>query len=200
MKIEQTDKNGTVDRRVVRTRALLQDALVALVPDRGYAATTVEDICEKANVGRSTFYAHYAGKDQLRSATIEAHLHALSRRHASAVEGKSGSLFAFSRPMFEHAHAFRRIHHALLAEGGDTIHDDMRERVRHAVRSELVAKRGQRTDVPVEFAVQLVAGAFLAVLTWWIAADHDLSPTDVDRMFQRMVANGLPAKDGAMVS
>ncbi|RUW95783.1 TetR family transcriptional regulator, partial [Mesorhizobium sp. M8A.F.Ca.ET.059.01.1.1] len=61
MKIERTDDRSTIDRRVARTRALLQDALIALIPERGYAAITVEDICEKANVGRSTFYTHYAG-------------------------------------------------------------------------------------------------------------------------------------------
>src|SRR4051812_31721986 len=72
MKIERAETKGTMDRRVARTRALLQDALIALIPELGYAAITVEDICEKADVGRSTFYTHYAGKDDLRSATIDA--------------------------------------------------------------------------------------------------------------------------------
>ncbi len=96
---------GVIDRRVARTRALLQDALITLIPERGYAAITVEDICEKANIGRSTFYTHYAGKDELRSATIDAHLRSLSNQQPSAQPETSGRLFVFSRPMFEHAHA-----------------------------------------------------------------------------------------------
>jgi hypothetical protein len=44
----------TPDRRVQRTRKLLQDALIALVLEKGYEAVTVQDIIDHANVGRST--------------------------------------------------------------------------------------------------------------------------------------------------
>ena len=46
-----------VDRRVQRTRQLLQDALIAMMIDKGYEATTVQDIIDRANLGRATFYA-----------------------------------------------------------------------------------------------------------------------------------------------
>lgn len=191
MKIERTDGTNTIDRRVARTRALLQDALIALVPERGYPAITVDDICRQANVGRSTFYTHYADKDALRSATMEVHLRSLSRRRISASQGTSNRLFEFSLPMFEHAHAFRSLHHALLASSGDTIHDELRERIRRAVRTELVEKRTGGGDVPIEFAVQFITGAFFAVLAWWIAEDASLPPPEVDALFQRMAAKGL---------
>lgn len=194
MKIERAETKGTMDRRVARTRALLQDTLVALIPELGYAAITVENICEKANVGRSTFYTHYVGKDDLRSATIDAHLRSLTHRRVSAEPETSGRLFAFSLPMLEHAHAFRALHHALLSSSGETIHDEMRERVRRAVRSELVEKRGGATDVPVEFAVQFISGAFLALLAWWIASDMSFSPARVDELFQQMVRKGVGTK------
>jgi AcrR family transcriptional regulator len=190
MKIERTDMTGVIDRRVARTRALLQDALITLIPERGYAAITVEDICEKANIGRSTFYTHYAGKNELRSATIDAHLRSLSNQQPSAQPETSGRLFVFSRPMFEHAHAFRSLHHALLASCGDTIHNEFRERIRRAVEHELIAKRIGESGVVVEFAVQFISGAFLAVLAWWIAADTNLSAAQVDALFQQMAARG----------
>lgn len=184
---------GAIDRRVARTRTLLQDALIALIPERGYATITVEDICEKANVGRSTFYTHYAGKDELRSATIESHLRALRDRRSPADQDKS-HLFEFSLPMFEHAHAFRSLHRVLLASGGDTIHDELRERIRRTVRNELIAQQLAEADVPVEFAVQFISGAFLTVLAWWIASEKYLSPVEVNGLFQKMAANGLRAK------
>jgi AcrR family transcriptional regulator len=53
------------DRRIVRTRAMLQDALLSLIRTKGYEAITIKDICDAANVGRSTFYAHYTSKDQI---------------------------------------------------------------------------------------------------------------------------------------
>ncbi len=58
-------KTGQTDRRVQRTQALLQDALLALIEEKGYAAITVQDILDRANLGRSTFYMHYRDKDDL---------------------------------------------------------------------------------------------------------------------------------------
>ena len=52
------------DRRVQRTRKLLQDALMALILEKGYEAVTIQDIIDRANVGRSTFYAHFLDKQQ----------------------------------------------------------------------------------------------------------------------------------------
>ncbi|TIL81726.1 MAG: TetR/AcrR family transcriptional regulator, partial [Mesorhizobium sp.] len=140
---------GTIDRRVARTRAMLQDALIALIPERGYAALTVEDICQKANIGRSTFYTHYAGKDELRTATLEAHLRSLTQKRLSSSSQPGKWLFEFSLPMFEHAQAFRSLHHALLSSSGDTIHDQLRDRIRRAVRSELAGNKP--AGIPLEF-------------------------------------------------
>jgi AcrR family transcriptional regulator len=47
-----------IDRRIPRTRAMLQHALTSLILRKGYEAITIQDVCDEANVGRSTFYAH----------------------------------------------------------------------------------------------------------------------------------------------
>ncbi|MGT2467130.1 hypothetical protein ACVOMV_22735 [Mesorhizobium atlanticum] len=70
------------------------------------------------------------------------------------------------------------------------MHDELRERIRRAVRTELVEKRIGH-DVPVEFAVQFIAGAFLAVLAWGIAENASLPPLQLDDLFQRVAAKGL---------
>jgi AcrR family transcriptional regulator len=53
------------DRRVERTRELLQKALIELIAERGYDAITIQDIVDRANIGRTTFYLHYNSKDEL---------------------------------------------------------------------------------------------------------------------------------------
>ncbi|MGW0250243.1 TetR/AcrR family transcriptional regulator [Nocardia goodfellowii] len=57
--------NDSADRRVRRTRQLLHRALIELMLERGYDRITVRDILERADVGRSTFYAHFRDKDDL---------------------------------------------------------------------------------------------------------------------------------------
>src|SRR5215469_94292 len=59
--------NATVriDRRIQKTKRGLSQALVELILEKGYEQITVQDILDRANVGRSTFYAHYENKELL---------------------------------------------------------------------------------------------------------------------------------------
>src|SRR5882757_3317289 len=97
-----------VDRRVPRTKAMLQHALNSLIPKKGYEAITIKDICEAANVGRSTFYAHYTSKDDLKRSGFEPLRRLLveRQREALARDDRSRSL-GFSLAMFEHARDHR---------------------------------------------------------------------------------------------
>jgi hypothetical protein len=53
-----TEQPARFDHRSARTTAMLQDALISLIRKKRYEAITIKDICDAANVGRSTFYAH----------------------------------------------------------------------------------------------------------------------------------------------
>lgn len=53
------------DRRTQKTKKLLAEALKELVIEKGYDAITIQDIIDRANVGRSTFYNHYESKEEL---------------------------------------------------------------------------------------------------------------------------------------
>ena len=53
------------DRRTQKTKKHLAEALKQLILEKGYDAITIQDIIDRADVGRSTFYTHYEGKDQL---------------------------------------------------------------------------------------------------------------------------------------
>ena len=53
------------DRRSQRTQQALMDALIALLAVKNYDEISINDIVDRANVGRSTFYAHYQDKDDL---------------------------------------------------------------------------------------------------------------------------------------
>src|SRR5260370_27880261 len=113
-----------IDRRVARTKAVLQKGYLSLIVEKGYEATTVEDICEAANVGRSTFYAHYSSKDDLRRSGLE-HLRRLlvdRQKNALAKPGhiKDRSL-GFSLAMFEHARDHIDLYRALVGGRGGAI-------------------------------------------------------------------------------
>ena len=70
----------TPDRRVRKTRQLLREALMELTLERGYDHVTIQDILDRADVGRSTFYAHYHDKDDLLVSEFETGRAATRRR------------------------------------------------------------------------------------------------------------------------
>ena len=77
METVETMKNDNIDRRVQRTRQLLNEALMALIVEKGYDAITVQNLIDRANLGRSTFYAHYQDKDDLLLSGMEEVVHSL---------------------------------------------------------------------------------------------------------------------------
>src|SRR5450759_3977791 len=67
-----------IDRRVRRTRDVLGDALVDLMHEKPFAAITVQQVIDRADVGRSTFYTHYRDKDDLFLSDVEDFFEAIS--------------------------------------------------------------------------------------------------------------------------
>jgi AcrR family transcriptional regulator len=185
---------GSIDRRVARTRNLLQQALFRLTAKKGYAAITVEDICHEADVGRSTFYTHYPDKDSLRKATIAEHTKALQARTAERRLDRHADGFSFSGPVFEHAHMARETHTALMGGKKREMPDEIREWISGQVRRELIGMpAGPRGGMKLEIATRFIVGAFFEVMHWWLEVESKLSAAEIDHMFVRLASQGVAA-------
>jgi AcrR family transcriptional regulator len=186
-----------IDRRVARTRAMLQKAHISLILEKGYEAMTVEDICEAANVGRSTFYSHYTSKDDLRRSGLENLRRLLVDRQKDALaicgDARDRSL-GFSLAMFEHARDHMDLYRALVGgRGGAVALGAIRQILSDLVRNELAAAVDKKSAdvIPREIAVQYVVGAFMAVMTWWLDGGAKLPPQRIDAMFRRLATGGI---------
>jgi AcrR family transcriptional regulator len=186
-----------MDRRIARTRATLQHALNSLILKKGYEAITITDICDAANVGRSTFYAHYTSKDDLKRKGFEHLRKELVDRQKEALatsEDIGDRSFAFSLPMFEHARDHRDHYRALVGGRGGTVSlGTIRQILFDLVRDELAAtvRKKSEDSIPGELVVQYVVGAYMAVLTWWLDGGAKLPPRRIDAMFRRLAIDGI---------
>jgi AcrR family transcriptional regulator len=185
-----------LDRRARRTRALLQQAHLELILKKGYDATTIQDICDAADVGRSTFYAHYRSKDDLRRSSFE-HLRTLLVERqagalASTVEGEERRL-AFSLTLFEHAREHVQLYRALVGTRGGTLGlATIRKILTELVHMELgTAANTSTADPQRELIVQYVVGAYMALLTWWLDRGAKVPPERMDAMFRHMTNHGI---------
>lgn len=187
---------GMEDRRVRRTRELLGEALVALILEKGYETVTVQDVLDKADVGRSTFYAHYRNKDELL-------LGAFDEMRASLEAHGEGDGEDFSLGLFRHAQSYRRLYRAMVGKrSGNLFLDRLREHLGERARERLGAEMLEAPDdaVPLEVAVEYFVSSLLGLLIWWL--DHDLPypPERMNAMFEELTTPGLRAalgKEGA---
>jgi AcrR family transcriptional regulator len=188
---------GIMDRRSARTRAMLQQALMTLILRKGYEAITIKDICETANVGRSTFYGHFTGKDDLKRSGLEGLRRSLARPRQERPPGSGDTregVFGFSLAMFEHARDHIDLYRALAgSHGGALSMATIRWILSDLVRDDLAAiGNGTSGDsIPRELMVEYVVGAYMAVLTWWLERGAKLPPEQVDAMFRRLAFDGV---------
>src|ERR671911_1971150 len=109
-----------IDRRVRRTQELLRGALMALIMEKGYDRITVQDILDKADIGRSTFYAHYRDKEDLLLAGFEDIRAALAAERAASESGPGGEdeVLQPLLVVFTHVEGHRQFWGPLSRKGG----------------------------------------------------------------------------------
>lgn len=175
-----------IDRRIVRTRRALQHAFLRLIVEKGYDAVSIQDLCEAADVGRSTFYLHFTGKADLKRSGLEHLRHALEdhrRQRAHAAQPRTA--LDFSRPMFEHARDHLHIYRALAGSSGggialDTIRGILTDQLKDDPLILAVPSPDERA-----LRLQFLLGAFMSVLAWWLDCGATMEAAEIDRLFRR---------------
>lgn len=186
-----------LDRRVQRTQRLLHEALFSLIHEKNYDSIVVEDILARADIGRSTFYMHFAGKDDLLVSAMRAMLGS-----AQAPPLPSGSpadqLIWFSLPIFEHiAHHLRAGRAQIGPRGRAVIHEHLQkivaELVAEAAKKRVQGRLQATGNIPSDLFVAYVASTFVLMLNWWLEHKRALPPGKVDALFRALVLPALAA-------
>jgi AcrR family transcriptional regulator len=170
------------DRRVQRTQRTLREALIRLILERGWDGVSVQDICERADVGRSTFYVHFADKEELLVSGF-GDLRKMLRAHLSPA---SGEPLGFTIALIEHAREYEPLFKALVGRRTAlAVQRSFMDVVTELVEEDLV--HGGAPPSPVrEVAVSYVAGAFWEILRWWFEQRKPLPAAEIGGMFKRL--------------
>lgn len=180
------------DARVRRTRDALGDALVALMQEKPFDTITVQDVLDRAKVGRSTFYSHYSDKDDLLMSDAEEFFESISM--ALSVRGdKSDRVFPV-KEFFSHIVDAKQFLDALISSG--KFHDNMELArglfARGIERRLSELPRGQGISADERPAIAFAhAGALLALLAWWVDRGMKQPPAEMDQLFHKMVWKGV---------
>jgi AcrR family transcriptional regulator len=181
------------DRRSQRTYHLVNTALTELLLEKRYDAITIQDILDRANIGRSTFYAHYFDKEDVLMGMAEQILEQLSKPlfHRNAGQGiiPSLELFQHVQEHYQYFQAMERGHAGeKLWETGQVL---LSKTIEQTLASTCAATG--TPSVPLAVVAQYLAGAFLNLLKWWLKAEMPYSPEQMERIFQQLALPGVGA-------
>ena len=187
-------KTHQTDRRSKRTHKLLNDALLTLLSEKRYELITVEDIIRRADVGRSTFYAHYQDKEDLLISSFEHMLDVMSQQLNHATPGDPRLLPALE--LFQHVQSHQYLYTAIV--GGRGLELLSRQGQSYFSRSiaqqlKTVAADSHTSIVPAAIIADYVASSFLTLLKWWLDNNLPYSPERMAEMFQQLVMPGVQA-------
>lgn len=176
------------DRRVQRTRELLQNALIELMEERGYNAVTIQDIADRANVGRTTFYLHFNSKDELFMScheTAVAHFYfgQLSREELLSPEAPSRLV-----ALYQYTEQVRTLFYSIQhGKDGPLIIQRIRERSAQELEESLHAAFAEPDSaIPFNLLANYLAGAQIALLMWWLEKRQPYTPEHLAQVFHRM--------------
>lgn len=183
------------DRRQRKSRAALQQALLSLIADTSYADLTIEDITERADVARATFYAHYRDKSAL--------LREASRELVEALTADAGAVAARTADydggaviaVFEHAAEHPQLYRLVLSgEGGPAIRSELVaafDRAVTAVFARLVTQSSAEPPVPLSVTVTAFVGALTWTLETWLDDREGREPAATAVEFLRAQVGGI---------
>jgi AcrR family transcriptional regulator len=189
-------KQEKQDRRSQRTRQLVVAAMTELLQTKRYDAITVQDLLDRAGIGRSTFYAHYYDKEDLLAAVVERQI-AMMRRHLPGSD--AGQHILPSLELFRHIRENYQIFQPMVrGRAGEAMWDACHVILCRVVEQALViaCPADSHPSVPLEVMAQYLAGAFWNLLKWWLEADMPYTPERMDSIFQQLALPGVWAMLG----
>lgn len=178
------------DRRVLRTRDTLGDALVELIQEKPFDDITVQEVLDRAGVGRSTFYTHYRDKDDLFLSDVEDFFQMFS----TLLTCRNASLnrLAPIAEFFAHVSDAHVLYQSLRAAG--KINDVQalgRGFFARSIEQRLRSAGVDMASSQLAAQAHALAGSMFSLLDWWL--DHGMKPDpkEMDALFHQMAWNGL---------
>jgi AcrR family transcriptional regulator len=182
------------DRRVARTRAQLREALMALIVERGFDAVTVQDIADRANIGRATFYLHYKDKEELLLTSMkEVYDDLVQRTDMTKVRDFLAKGLSPSFVAFEHVRENAAFYRLMFSQQGvASFTAGVRQYLAEIAKElfEALLPPNTQPRVPLDMLAAYIAGAEIGLVAWWLENGMQQTPEEMSRLFHHLGTYG----------
>ncbi|WP_145946341.1 MULTISPECIES: TetR/AcrR family transcriptional regulator [Paenibacillus] len=191
--------DGNTDRRIVRTRLVIRDALTELIEEKGFEAVSVKDITTRANINRGTFYLHYRDKfdllEQSEAEVIEGIIAIITKATSEDLETyrETGISVSLIVTVFEYIEEHAAFLKAILGPKGDV---SFQSQLKAMFRKNLLEKnlspliRKENLQVPAEYFLSYVSSAHLGIIQQWLMSGRQETPAEMARILSLLTFRG----------
>lgn len=183
-----------MDRRQKKTRTAIFTAFSTLLAEKSYSKITVQEIIDTANVGRTTFYAHFETKDDLLKALCEelfGHIisSALDCTHTHGLYSDRNAPEPVFCHLLQHLQEDENnILELLSCESSELFLRYFKDSLNELIQNQFVNQnRKNNTDIPQDFLVNHISGSFVEMVLWWIKGRMKQPPEELDRYFRAVI-------------
>jgi AcrR family transcriptional regulator len=171
-------KVNKLDPRVLRTRQLLRDAIISLIPEMGYSAITIQDIADRATLNRTTFYLHYHDKNELLIDAFDemmAHTTPLLPDEDISLDQSALKSIEFVFQFIAGQSDFFMV--MLTQESVPAFYARLRDYIKEVGLKwfKVLQPEEEKIIVPPDISINFLGSAVLGVIEWWLQNDMGLS-------------------------
>lgn len=187
-----------LDRRVRRTRKLLCDAMLALILEQDYETITIQDITERADLNRATFYLHYGSREELLTAALEAQFDKV----VAKIEAHESDLPFWEETadlqfLFEHVEENAELYEILFGKNGmgyiiNRVIDQLTAygiEHWHGIFNEADVDISTLNSMDM-ICCRWIAGAIYGVMSWWVLNGRPYSIPHMTEITHKLIQNG----------
>jgi AcrR family transcriptional regulator len=187
-----------LDRRVQKTRKLLQDALVDLVSEKGFESVTIKEILDRANVGRSTFYLHFQDKHELLHSCFDELGKLFEQQNSWLSEGNKNlgdnNTTDFILNMFQFVGRNHCLFKGLIGRHGiamfnHPVYDYLFTYIHGVIK--LSKSRDNRHSLQTEITAHYFTSAFIGTLRWWVDEDMPCTEEEMEKLLKQLSVTGF---------
>ena len=183
-----------MDRRQQKTRAAIFKAFGVLLEHKNYNNITVQEIIDGANIGRSTFYAHFETKDDLLKELCKelfGHIinSAIDCTHTHGLYSNNNAPESVFCHLLQHLEENdNNILGLLSCESSDIFLRYFKDSLNELIKVQFVNQdRRRNTTLPEDFLVNHISSSFVEMVLWWIKECMKHSPTELDQYFRAVI-------------
>lgn len=188
--------DNELDRRVVRTRQILQEALFSLMKERPYDKITVQDIIDRANVGRSTFYSHFVTKDELLKSCIELLMQSLIHHIPDAPDESGHNGMIPVAVLFKHIEENSRLIKRLIrGNSADLFSEKIQEYLSKKFEKYIngLLTKGKQTSLPIPVLSNYLCSTLIFLIKWWLDNKTQYTAAQMEQYFYGLVIPSVEA-------